>query len=272
MKLPVGKYARTPYTFDSIGMRVYCAEELCYIVSRQATAISRELPNKRLVKWIGDALGLTELAGSLNALLKDREPAGAFAAQILHYVGFYDEGTALAVEGAYDATENADADTSRKYRIDAIARSGRYAQALVEYDALLDTLEAGTALYAKTLENMGSVFARLSMYSEAADYILQAYDMQPERATLMKYLAAKQLQLGDDGFARFLLEHPEYHNVSIDLTNRIGNLTKMWGDSRQHGDLEQLKETMRDNTTTARVALRGLVDSLCEDYREGLMS
>ncbi len=89
--LCVGDYARQPYTFQRIGVKVYCVEELCYCLGENAYLLDHAIVSRELVDWIEKQCGLTQLAGELNGLISHQASESAFVGTILQYAGYQTE-------------------------------------------------------------------------------------------------------------------------------------------------------------------------------------
>ena len=50
--LSTGAYAKTPYYLEGLGIRVYSAEELCYVLKEDAFFLDRSIVDRKLIRWI----------------------------------------------------------------------------------------------------------------------------------------------------------------------------------------------------------------------------
>ena len=169
--LQTGECAAIPYCFENLDIRVYSVEELCYVLRENAFLLDREILDKRLVKWIGEGVKLPELASMLAPLLHNGTSAGAFVRVILSYVGLYDEAEIARTEEVYLQGMGLNAYEKLKTRIDYMVENGKYAPALIEYDALMDRLpEKETGLRARIMHNKGTALCGLFLFEEAAQW------------------------------------------------------------------------------------------------------
>ena len=123
--LCVGNYAKQPYTFQKIGVKVYCVEELCYCLGENAYLLDHAIVSKELVDWIDKQCGLTQLAGELNGLINHQASESAFVGTILQYVGYQTEEEIHHIETVLSEGASMDAGEKRKARADYFLKTDR---------------------------------------------------------------------------------------------------------------------------------------------------
>lgn len=238
--LETGVYAATPYCFDNLGIRVYSAEELSYVLKENAFLLDREIINKRMVRWIEEELKLPGLAGELYPLLHKKTPAGAFAGVILRYTGFYEEEAIERAEEIYATGAKLNVYEKLKSRVDYLAENGKYAAAILEYEVLLGKLPAEEKeLTAKVIHNMGVAMCRLFLFEEAAKQFLRSYELAPDEETLVEYLAAMRMSMKEEDYIAFAAGHPEYYEETLTLEKRVEELLAAWEESEQKRQLDR---------------------------------
>lgn len=232
--LCTGDYAKTPYYFENLGIRVFSAEELCYVLKENAILIDRELIDRKLVKWIEDSLHLKKLAGMLYPMLQKRTSTAAFAGVILQYVQFYDKETIQKTEAVFKTGANLNAYEKLKSRVDYMVENKRYASALTEYDSLLTLLPEGEReLTARILHNKGVALCGLFVFEEAARNFKLSFDLLPETETLVEYLAAMRLSMSEEDYVAFAAGFPDYYEETLELESRVEALRAEWETSQE---------------------------------------
>lgn len=250
--LCTGEYASSPYQFENIGVKVYSAEELCYVLKENAFLLDREIVNKKLVRWIDECLGLTELAGALYPLLHQKTSVGAFTGIILHYIKFYDRETIRSIEEIYRKSANLNAYEKLKTRVDYMVSNGRYAMAITEYEALLNELpNQSVEMNAKVLHNKAVAMCGLFLFEEAAETFMKSYQLLPSSETLISYLAAKRLSMEEGDYIPFVAGSPEYYEETLELEKRMEELRKMWDTSSEKEYLD-LRTSWKENANAAK--------------------
>lgn len=250
--LCTGEYAKTPYYFETLGIRVYSVEELCYVLKENAFLLDREIVDKKLVRWIDEALKLSDLASSLYPLLHQKTSVGAFAGIILQYVKLYDLETIKHVEEVYRKGANLNAYEKGKSRVDYMVANGKYVPALLEYDVLLEQLPEGEKeLTARIVHNKGVAFCGLFLFEEAAEQFKKSYDLLPGEETLIEFLAAKRLSMEEGDYVSFAAGFPEYYELTLELEKRVESLRSQWMESEQKQQLDMLLSLKEEGDVTA---------------------
>lgn len=272
--LGTGEYAATPYYFENLGLRVYSAEELCYVLKENAFLLDREIINKRLVRWIEEELKLPKLAGDLYPMLHKKTPAGAFAGVILRYTGFYDEETVEQAEEIYQTGANLNVYEKLKARVDYLTQNGKYTAAILEYEVLLSKLPAGEKeLTSKIIHNMGVAMCGLFLFEEAAEQFLRSYELWQDKETLVEYLAALRLSMKEEDYISFVAGHPEYYEETMTLEKQVEELVSAWEASEQKRALDsRLLRKVHGDSTGYYAETDRMLYELKNKYRESVGS
>lgn len=232
--LQTGEYTTIPYSFDNLGIQVYSIEELCYVLRENAFLLDREILDKRLVKWIGEELKLSDLSAMLAPLLHNGTSVGAFVRVILSYVGIYDENEVGRIEELFLQGMGLNAYEKLKTRIDYMVESGKYTPAIIEYDALMDRLPEGEkALRARILHNKGTALCGLFLFEEAAPHFEEAYEMDGDRESFIAYLAAKRLAMKEGDYISFAAGLSDRYEDTLELERRVETLQAQWEQSEE---------------------------------------
>lgn len=269
--LCVGEYAKTPYCFENLGIRVFSAEELCYVLKENAFLLDRELLDKKLVRWIEEELKLPRLSAELYPMLRQRTSVSAFAGVILEYVGFYDKDTIRKTEEIFRAGASLNVYEKLKSRVDYMMEGGRYAAALAEYDALLLKLPEGEKeLTSRILHNMGVALCGLFAFESAAARFYAAYELIPRQDELVCFLAAKRMSMEESDYVTYAAGFPEYYEETLEVEKQVEVLRRRYGESAQKAELEScLSYREAGNTARYYEETERLIQRLKEEYRAG---
>ncbi len=238
--LSTGEYATTPYCFDNLGIRVYSAEELCFVLKENAFLLDVEIMNKRLVRWIDEMLGLSELAAGLYPLVNRKVSLSIFVGTILRYVGFYGEETIVRIEEIYNSGADLNIYEKCKNRADHMASAGRFAGAIMEYDGLLEKLpQEEKQLRATILHNKGVALSSMFFFEEASRAFMESFEVVPDTEVLTAYLAAKRMSMGEGDYVAFVAGVPDYYAETMELESKVEKLRREWEESDVKKQLAQ---------------------------------
>lgn len=264
-----GSYATIPYYFENLGLRVYSAEELCYVLKENAFLLDKELLDRKLVRWIEDSLELRDLAAMLYPLLHRKDTVAAFVDTILRYVQFYGEDEILGTAEILKVGANLNTYEKLKSRVDHMVENGRYALALSEYDALLEQIPEGEKqLTSNLLHNKGVALCGLFLFEEAASCFLQAQELFPDRENMIAYLSAKRMSMEEPDYIAFAAEYPESYEEMLEVEKRVEGLRESYALSEQKQRLdEHMDKKSRGDMAAYYEEIGDRVQELKNQYR-----
>ena len=264
-----GSYASIPYYFENLGLRVYSAEELCYVLKENAFLLDKELLDRKLVRWIEDSLKLRDLAAMLYPLLHRKDTVAVFVDTILRYVQFYGEKEILETAEILKVGANLNTYEKLKGRVDHMVENGRYALALSEYDALLEQIPEGEKqLTANLLHNKGVALCGLFLFEEAASFFLQAQELFPDRENMIAYLSAKRMSMEEPDYIAFAAEYPESYEEMLEVEKRMEGLRESYAFSDKKQRLDDcMDKKSRGDVTAYYEEIGDRVQELKDQYR-----
>lgn len=271
--LSTGAYAKTPYYFEGLGIRVYSAEELCYVLKEDAFFLDRSIVDRKLVRWIEEELMLPSLSAALYPLLQKKTDPGTFAGIILQYVHLYGNDVIKKTEAVYREGAGLSPFEKQKNRVDHMLSDGRYRAAIREYDKLLEELpEEEKLLSTAILHNKGVAFSRLFWFEKAAEMFEAAYRQNGEEEELTAFLSAKRMQLSEKEYVAFVTGSPAYGEAGMKLEHRLERAAQDWQQSEEKRETEELlakRQTEEASSYYTEMAKR--IGDLQEEYRRGLI-
>lgn len=272
--LCVGNYAKQPYTFQRIGVKVYCVEELCYCLGENAYLLDHAIVSKELVDWIDKQCGLTQLAGELNGLINHQASESAFVGTILQYVGYQTEEEIHHIETVLSEGASMDAGEKRKARADYFLKNGQVWQAMQEYEALEREIpyENGTAgdreNLAKVHHNRGVLLTQLFLFEEAAEEFMNSYRISGSEESYVEYLLAMRMYCPQEQYLAYISEHEEAYRYSLLAEKRISGVEEKWKESEAMQGLENLRQLkIREGNVAYDREAGKLTGKLKEHYR-----
>lgn len=244
----VGNYADNPYLFQKLGIRVYCMEELCYILEKNAYLLDRSIVNRDLVTWIEKECELPELAGELSRMVSHQVSESAFVETILQYVCFQSPERIKEIVKVLSEGASLDVFEKRKVRADFFLKNGSVQHALSEYERLLEEIpyQNGTITdrenLAKVYHNMGVLLTQLFLFEEAAASFLRSYEIAGNEESYVEYLLALRMYVPQEEYLRFIAEHEEAYAYSLLAEKRIGEVENAWRQSKEFDVIARLRE------------------------------
>lgn len=268
--LCTGRYAKTPYCFEKLGIRVWSAEELCYCLYENAFLLDEEIVSSRLAEWLDEECGLPELAKELYPLVNRKESLAAFVFKILEYTGFYDGEVLAEVSQTLQSGASLSDYEKKKKQGDYLVQNQKYAKALMEYERLLLELpKQEQEVRAAILHNKGVAFTGLFLFEEAAAQFLEAYHVNPKLDYYRAYLAAKRMHYDDEEYISFVAELPDAYDVSLQLEREVDQILNHWESGADFRNLAALSALREEGSRTLYYEESEVrIQSLKEHYRE----
>ena len=220
--LGTGRRAAHPYYVERFYVNLYSVEELCFLLVDKAALLDAEIMKRDLLRWLEAQCGLSELAHMLEARLNRKGSAAAFAGAILSYVNIYPAETVRRTEEIVRGNEGLNPYERLGARADYLFGEKRYLAALQQYQSLALTIpETEKLLLGRIYHNMGAAYAGMFLYEQAADWFMKSYETDGKREGLVMYLAALRMGKQEKAYIDFIAEHPEYHEMSLEVERMV---------------------------------------------------
>lgn len=233
--LCIGSYAKNPYQIEKIGRNVYCIEELCYCIVKNAFLLDEESFDRELFDWIENECSLEKLADELRSMASKKCSMASLAGTILDYVGY---NTRKEVDRTEEILrENAGMDVYKKKlaRADFLLKNGRFALAFREYEFLLhNTPDIDKKLRGRIRHNEGVMYAKLFLFDKAAEMFKQAYEDSGNRESYLQYLAAVRMNLSNKDYVSFIADSEEAYEASMELESRMKAAEELYASSEEN--------------------------------------
>lgn len=238
----VGSYAVTPYFIQSLGIRVYCMEELCYCLKENAFLLDTEIMSDSLITWIEQDCELSDLAKVLHNKVHEQGSLSSYIITILKYVGFYDDTILDQVQQTLKKGAGLSVLERQKIRLDTLVRDGKYAMAIQGYGELIEDCEmvqmtakeqeikseeglsSQEGMLAALFHNRGTAYAVLMHYQKAASDYWRAYELDCNMESLNGYLAAKRMELKKEDYIALAAELANSLDASLRLEENMVKL------------------------------------------------
>ena len=233
--LCIGSYAKNPYHIEKIGRNVYCIEELCYCIVKNAFLLDEESFDRELFDWIENECTLEKLADELRSMASKKCSMASLAGTILDYVGY---NTRKEVDRTEEILrENAGMDVYKKKlaRADFLLKSGRFSMAFREYEFLLhNTPDIDKKLRGRIEHNEGVMYAKLFLFDKAAKMFKQAFEDSGNKESYLQYLAAVRMDLPNKDYVSFIADSEEAYEASMELESRMKAAEELYASSEDN--------------------------------------
>ena len=266
----LGNYAKIPYYFEKLDIRVFCMEELCCCLKENAFLLGREIMNDNLLKFISNECDVPQLARELYPLVHKRGNLSTFVVMILEYVAFYSAEEIRRVETVLKQGANMSDYEKQKIQIDYMVGKKKYAAALDEYTRLYERMPKDARAGA-VLHNKGVIYAHMMMYQKAAEAFKEAYELSGANQTFIAYLGAKRFDLTDKEYVDFVAELTAQYSNEMELEQILEQANEEWENSETYLGILNLKEWRQEgsNSKYEEESARILQDMI-KEYKDGL--
>lgn len=271
----LGIYSQNAYYFERLDIPVFCMEELAFCLKENAFLLDTEIMNDGLLQFIGADCQVPELARELYPMVHQKGSLSMFVTTILNYVGFFEKRTVQQVENTIRTGSGLTDYEKQKLQIDYLVEKKKYDAALDAYETLIQNMEAegiGTPKNAEVLAdlyyNKGVVYTRMLLYRQAAACFRRSYDLKKDRSAMQSYFQAKRMELSEQEYVDLVAKHPECHEVSLQVEQKLQELEQQWKDTSICMGLEHMRQwRVMGETLKYYEESEQIVDALKEEYR-----
>ena len=230
--LCIGSYAENPYHIEKIGRNVYCIEELCYCIVKNAFLLDEESFGKTLFDWIEEECSLVKLSDELRSMYSKKCSMAALAGTILDYVGYNTRKEVDKTEEILRGNAGMDVYQKKLARANFLLKNGRYAMAFREYEFLLaNTPDIDRKLRGKIEHNEGVMYAKLFLFDKAAGMFLKAYEDLGDKESYYQYLSAVRMNLTNKEYVSFIADNDEAYEASMEIEKRMKEAEDLYASS-----------------------------------------
>lgn len=198
------KKAEHPFFIESIGVRIYTIEELCWFLHNNLYLIDRSVTSAALAAWIRDELGMKTLARKLmDAVERPDRDASYFIVPIFQEIGYLSPEEMRRLREELTRVQIQPEDQRAKIRADYLVSGGRSAAAITAYRKILDKKaegNLGTSFYASVWNNLGCAYAQQFRFRDAADAFLTGWKLVQTRELMRKYVSTLPLFLSEEEY------------------------------------------------------------------------
>ncbi|MBQ7677145.1 MAG: hypothetical protein IJT32_02810 [Lachnospiraceae bacterium] len=256
--------AATPFYLDELSMNVYSLEELSYYIFHNVYLLNADFMSVDLCNWIGRELGMKELSDGLLELVKENVPLHIFVGRLLHSCGYLTLGEVKDTLAIISVFENKSEAECKKIRADRLMEKNRLVDAIYEYESLIDGDDnIGDTLLGDIRHNLGSAYAKLFFFTEAAESFEQAYRKNHRRVSLRSMLIAYYMAGNLEDYSAAL----HRYQVSNEEDERIREEVDHLGEQSEARQFEERLEYLRADYSEQSAYVKQL-SSIVDDWKK----
>lgn len=220
--------AATPYYIEEISLNVYSLEELSYYMLNNVYLLSSKLMNQELCNWIGRELKRPKLASELLTMVQNNSPLHLFVGHILSANGYASQKEIKDALSIIATFENKSESERKKIRADRLMASGKYVDAIYEYETLLSDELAKTmprTVEGDVYHNLGCAFAKLFFFEEASKCFDEGYKRNQKKQTLFCLLYAARCSKDKVAFEDYVAKYQVPHSDVEEILQVVSRAT-----------------------------------------------
>lgn len=170
--------AAMPFFLENTSVNIYSLEELVYVMQQHVYLFGSDIRKTEFADWVEAELGKEELAEELRSLLLQEAKAAEFAGAVLKHTGYCNTQEREGLVQKLSEYEKKSEFECEIMKADSFLENEKYLSSIKEYQYLLKK-KAGTekndVLLGKIWHNMGTAYARLFLFEEAAECYKKAF-------------------------------------------------------------------------------------------------
>lgn len=263
--------AALPYYVEGIGMNLYSMEELCYYIMENTFLLDNSFMSEELCTWVEKQMGLYKLAEQLRDIMRGKGLLSDFVLAILEQNGYCTMKEMQQIVLTIRQMEEKSDFECNKIRADQLMEKEKYLAGIYEYKRLLDSpdeKEASALLRGNIWHNLGTAYARLFLFEEAARCYEEAYRLNESRESLRECLLCFRCMHDETGFMRKAMEHNIDDMGMQEIKNELSLASKSEALMQFEEQLEKLAEAKEvTEKTLAKNEISDIIFRWKEEYR-----
>lgn len=263
--------AALPYYVEGIGINLYSMEELCYYIMGNTYLLDNSFMSEELCTWIEKQMGLYKLAEKLRDLMRGQGLLSEFVLAILEQTGYCTTKEMQDIILTIRQMEEKSDFECNKIRADQLMEKQKILAAIYEYKRLLDSpdsKEASALLCGNIWHNLGTAYARLFLFGEAANCYEQAYKLNESRESLRECLLCYRCLHDEMGFMRKAMENNIDETGMQEIRNELSIASRSDQLEQFEARLEELaRESESAKKAQAKAEIQEIIFRWKEEYR-----
>lgn len=258
--------AKHPYYIESLGIQIYSAQELCYVIFHYPMMALDNFLNESLIYFIKKELGMGLTALKLERGVNHGEDIEDLLLMFLQECDYFSPKEINQFQKKISVLQAMNAADYAKAKADDLATRKKYGKAVIQYQLLLNNRGENyerRIFRGEVWNNLGVIYIRLFQFDLAMEALKKAYHYLQEIKVLKQIylltLIQPELVLDD--------EHQELiqQEQQIQWYEEFHELKKQVKETAQWHELE---EVFNKDSKQKRVRLEQIVEEWKKDYRQ----
>jgi tetratricopeptide (TPR) repeat protein len=216
--------AALPYYVEGLGQNLYSMEELCYYIAKNTYLLDESFMTEELCTWVEKEMNLYRLGEQLRDIMREQGLLSDFVLAILESTSYVTMKEMQEIVLTIRQMEEKSDFECSKIRADQLMERRKYLAAIYEYKRLLDSEDAkkeSKLICGNILHNLGTAYARLFLFEEAADCYSRAYRLNEAGESLRECMHC-YLCLGDEeGFLQKAEDYELDEMAVLEIKNEL---------------------------------------------------
>lgn len=187
------KVAATPLYISSLDVSLYTEEELCYYIYNNIYILTNDFVSDDLIHFLREETKDAPLADRIEELRSQGAGLAAILVTILKSVDYYSISEIDQISEILSVLDSQNVYERLKSRADTYLERKNYYKAADCYRNIIEEYKCNApgAFVARVYHNLGVSYARMFLYTQAAESFKTAYDIGQYQESYKSYLSAK---------------------------------------------------------------------------------
>lgn len=263
--------AAMPYYVESISLNIYSIEELCYYISTNVFLLDKGFMNEELCTWIEKEANLPKVAISLREIMHADGLLSSFVTQIICSCGYFSQKEINEIVSVIQQMEEKSGFECIKLRADKLMESKRYLSSVYEYKRILEAEDVDSedkGLIGNVWHNLGTAYARLFLFKEAAACYEKAYKLNEDAESLKECLFSYRCMHDEDGFLEIAKKYFIDDMGICEIKNELSLISRCEETLKFETKLEEIVELKQTDKIRMQQEISNIILEWKQNYRK----
>ena len=216
--------AAMPYYIENVSLNVYSLDELCYYIKNNTCLLDADFMDDELCDWVENEQHLPDIAQNLRNIKAGGGVLSEFTGCLMSACGYCTKEEQKQIRNTLQEMEHKSAFECGKIKADRFLENRKYVSSIAEYRKLLQSCETEMPqMVGAVWHNLGTAYARLFLFEQAADCYARAYEKSSDKESLKECLMACRCNHDERAFERrreyFKIEPEEAKKIADELSS-----------------------------------------------------